>query len=520
MTTSNLPTPMTTFQEKIKVRKALFVETGTYNDITFRPYETNIKNRQLVDTLYEATQGGQNVDPSSLGLVASQIVKPKSQVSATDQATIPNGWKEKRLRFIIDLDVLGSGTEYTIRKIIQGYTDYSSLSRSGKLDPNMKLYINNVFGLRNTVIQNPNQQATKLAGVIESTQLLRSLNPETNGMIDLSTYTMRPYDVLGINQSRSIVDYNPHHAPGIAPVVQDFRAGFSDFSVKRSKRKNNNPSNYLNDLITGHQMKELHSREMGNDSLGGYKGAMNVYSEGYISNDPFLHQLNCISDNFRAMGFLTWGELSALFPDMDVKSTIIAINSVRKIGQYNYIHASGDTEHWYGSGNETVWATILSQSIPSLMIDCLMCKLVFSATNESLDGNLHIEILDARGYIDGLDLTDLIKTFKTRLHVEVLNGLSNNNLINFSLRMDTDINNDTKIGVRVANHYMVEFATPTFCDSLFSPVITTNNQTLERIANDLNTLSTSYLSTNPVARPIATSNPHIVPQGGSNYHGF
>ena len=127
------------------VTKLMFIETGSYHQQAARPYNTYIDDTRNVSLLKNATQDGSNISANSVAGVASTILRPSSE--AGRDINITQGWNERRYRFFMEIELMVGNIP--TRKIIIGYTDHVGKAPfSDHLDPNMRMYINNVIVLR------------------------------------------------------------------------------------------------------------------------------------------------------------------------------------------------------------------------------------------------------------------------------------------------------------------------------------------------------------------------------------
>ena len=472
------------------LNKALFVETGTYNDMVMRPYETT-PDYQFINQFNEVTQGGSSVAPSVLSGVAGHFLKPSAQVQSV--APIDYGWDEPRLRFILDVSVpsqLGPPT----RRIIQGYTGYLGVNfQTGSVDPNMPLYFNNILTLRQSQTETPYGTSIRTA-VAEANHLLRGeyqpgqgwANPHYSGP-DMN-WTMRPEDVF-TTMGRSVLT-------GMHDDVTDLRNSFADMPVKKSRRTNGSAPHYLSDVINGYRKTVDYGHHADAVDLNDvYDNARGAVQEDGITGDYFLHILVTSTTNFGTNGFVTYGELDQVLQGLDQQAVMVpASQRMSYMGSsladptlFEH-HTKGQTEHWGGSNNETLWSTILSQSVPSLMMDLMLTKVAFVATNQTLDGSHDVRIMDAASFADGIDLSPYLEHFQARLVSEVLRGLSSNNHIDFNLQMIVDVIGETRVTISIAGGPEIAFANPSFCDGIFAPVLSQDSNSVDQVAHEIQSL--------------------------------
>src|SRR5690606_33190833 len=119
----NIPTELQSIEEEyqIVVTELLMLETGTYNDMYARPYQSHTNDAKL-NILAEATRGGQALQPSSLSGVAGLFLQPSAEVDRSSPIITPNGYGSKRFRFLMKVEYTNAmGLRHTLA--YSGYTD-------------------------------------------------------------------------------------------------------------------------------------------------------------------------------------------------------------------------------------------------------------------------------------------------------------------------------------------------------------------------------------------------------------
>lgn len=458
--------------KNINITKAIFVLTGTYNDMSLRPYETNMDGRS-VEMFREATHDGTSISPSAISGAANIFLRPSA--THREQVNIENGWATPRFRFIIEtLEESGIGG-FKTRKILQGYTGYAGVSNNLAVDPQMGLHFNNVMTLRDTLIETPYGQNLRSA-VSETNQILTGAYNPSFDSFNANSFLLRPEDVFGTMSKNELGD-----------GILDTRAMFSESPVKKSKRKNGSAAHYVASVMSSYRDNVAHH---GADEFVGMGGPMDnargMVKEDLMSADPFFTMLNQITSNFVNGGFVTYGELLDVFPELDHVSTFILDRTVNR-NQPGYVesHQVGQSEHWNGADMATMWATILTQSVPSIMMDIMLSKVSFTAHNQTVGNEIEVWVEWADGITKNIDLGPYVNIFIGRLKSEILKGLSNNHSIIFSLKVFADVLGETRMTITIEGDHPVEFVAPSFSDGLYAPVMTTENGRIDRIAHDL-----------------------------------
>jgi hypothetical protein len=474
-----------------EILQALFIETGTYNDMTIRPYQT-AGDQSHIQEMQRLTEYGRHLSPSALCGIATQVLRPSAQ--SHSMAMIDNGWQEPRFRFIIKVREVDNHQGLTTIKILQGYTSHVGLSMHGAVDPNMLLYFNNVVVLRQVMVNSPSGNYVT-SHVASADHLLRGVYRPTFTAEPEMTYLMRPEDVFTAISRQMLVGED----------IMDLRLGFAESAMKKSRRRNGSAAHYLNDVMVNYR-DSLDYSEFGSPLSNFAENARGNLIEGSSDQDPFLRLLKNQSVNFTNNGGIAYSELCYIFPEFDHVATLIPAKKIQIQNSGFANHQAGQTEYWTSANNETVWATILSQSVPALMMDLMLSRIAFTATNRTIGTDYFVEVADPCSFADGIDLSPYIATFKSRMVNEVLRGLSSNNLIDFAIQMVCDVLGETRINVRIAGGLLTEFVTPSCCDGLFSPVLASTYEQVETLSYDIQNMASSvaemqsppmYNNTNP-----------------------
>lgn len=467
--------------------KMLFTSTGTYNDMVIRPYTTNLTGDE-VNELVEVTLNGASITNEALSGVASKIMRPSTESRGV--VPITHGWGERRLRFLIEAtEDLGHG--HVNRLIISGFTEhYGFAPQSQSLDPEMRLFFNNVIHIRSNLENTPTGRIQRDA-VAEASQII-SLLPEEqsishNGWANQGYgpaplyYMSRPEDVAVSLMSEAIAD---DHVIGLETVMSP--------RPKKSRRSNTHAPSFLSRTLNALKTAAITSE---NDFEGSgldyqYSKARSSLKDPRITLDGFMEHLIAATD-YSHTGSVRWADFVRVFPEA-------AMDHVTKVYLKGNVHQAtpmdggvmapferGSTEHWNGNSMETIAATILSNAVPAVMMELMFTKLTFVATNNTLNGMPAIEIRDAASFTRGLNMEQYLYALEQRLINEVIMDITRNNSISFHLMMRVDVIGDTAISISIGSGPVIDYSVPTFCDSLISPVARVTDFDLRQLSNDI-----------------------------------
>lgn len=468
----------------LKINKLMIQDSGTYNVQYRRPYQTHLEGSTL-GLFRERTGGSESIAPAQLAGFAGQFISP--QATPESAINIPQGWNEVRCRFMMEIEY-DYYTGGRITEIVLGFTDHVGITHTGMVDPNMQFFVSSVTHLRTTPMPTATGRQA-VTNVIESSQVLMSpvwqdiYTPQREQML-------RPTDIFSVI-SRS-------HLPPQADVM-DLRNAMTNNAVK-SRRANNQPAAYTARILQSYKHAAA-SQEQGageQEILGQARGFVNEASTG---QDPFLRAVNQIQQHQGIGNFFTYKDLMELYPDVVHVTVPVMLMPTERM----QVHQAGQTADWGAANQETLVATSLSNSVPALMAEVGLTRLIFTSTNRTIGGAMLTTIVDADSF-GNIDLTQPCHTLMARLEGEVLRDLTYENSIDYAIEMRVDLVGETWLKMSLNGQAEVDYVTPSFCDALLAPVITSNVELTRSLAEDFETL------TNEVLGP---SNTSVFAAGGS-----
>lgn len=479
--------------KKVSVQLFLLVQSGTYEDQMIRPFETNV-GRDLKNALTESTQGGLNIGISAIEGVAGQILKP--QATTQGRANIVNGWRERRYRFMMKVEERNPVDPHqVIKRIFFGYSDSYDPSYGGHVDPNMRIFFNSETTLACQWRQNQ-QGGYWDVQPIGSNQIVTPIDMGSapgaqSAFGNRISHLIRPDDIFNYGHTSQVISKLQQYGnldPNSSVEVLDQRSIVGEGGTYQySRRHDTSPSRYLHKTLLGysHAQKEAAlENHFGYDKEMIYTEAKNRIANEYIHKVTFF-QLLKEQAGYMEKGYVTFSELQQIFPETASEQvTIPAADTGRSIRQVNFAE---DSEHWRGSNEITIAASSIAQIVPAIMMDNLLRAVAVNVTNGSGPGNYRIEYIpnSVRAIEDNLYLAPHLAEFERRLQVDLLNVITMNNQVSFDLSVGSDLSGDTKIMIRLGAEGPLQFIAPTFIDSLFTPVITSDAQRKDKISSDL-----------------------------------
>lgn len=463
----------------LRVTKLLLVETGSYNNQYRRPYNTKLTG-DTMNALTERLTGGSTYEPSQMGGIANQFIAPSA--TPESQISMVNGWNERRMSFMMEIEH-SSQTGGRSVEIVLGYTSYSGVGINGSIDPRMEFFINSTQHVRNSVEYTPMGNQNRQV-VSDSSHIL--VDNGWTGIYNANKeQRMRPEDVYTTMSRAQISGLNDGS-------LLDTRAMSTNMAVK-SRRSNNSAANYMSQILKGYNQASM-SAEFGIGNQELLSMARGFAAEGIASKDPFILAISQIRGMPTGNTF-TFNDLVTLDPNVQyvTKAQLMAPTAMAKI------HNAGQTAEWSGSDFYTATANILSQSVPSLLMELALTRVVFKTTNRNIGSGVTVGIYDAEGFSNG-DYTTALDIFKMRLEHEILRDISFNNGIDFAIEMKVDLLGETWITLSMDGGPLTDYVTPSFADALLTPVLTLDNQRAINLASDFEQLSSHLLDANSQTR--------------------
>ena len=154
-------------------------------------------------------------------------------------------------------------------------------------------------------------------------------------------------------------------------------------------------------------------------------------------------------------------------------------------------HTAGSSEWWHGANVESRWAATLTHAVPSILMACGLGSVAFVATNHS--GQTQVKILNGDSF-SGFNAEANFMKFSSRLTREILTDLSYSDSMGYYVEVFCTFGGDTKVRVSVNGGNSIDYVAPTFCDSLFSPVVTSNSAHSSGLATNLYDLTKDIAS--------------------------
>ncbi len=457
---------------RLTIKSLDLIPLGTYDEQYIRPFETNVTGATLQAVTNNVKQNNGVVSASSISSLSSDFMRPTSSVERV--AGIANGWNQRRLRFrvVAGYDD-GFGSEKNI--IVTGYTDHDGIiaTPTGQtIDPNMVFYVNNINTLTTLQKPIPGGQVTQSYRNVGYDQVLCNQQFQSILQSNDTLNLIRPSDVYGNMSFDHIKNIDYITARG---GVYNHGSVLSNMSTFNS-RENNNPATYLNRTLKGY-LTASQAADIGEDTMGVVTEARGYTMDNDVVKNEFMSAIALMSTGNINRNSFKMSDLRKIEPNIDqITNYFGGENRSYQMAQV------GQFMPWGGNDGVTVSMVTLAQSVPSIMSSLMIPYIAFEASNAS--GGLEVRIASGK-CLDKANEISKFETFKMRLIQEVLKGLTQNNQLNFFTQMVVDIYGETRITLNIANSGVYTAVSPTFADSLFPPVITSNKNRADNITSDI-----------------------------------
>ncbi len=482
---------------RIRINKIVMMETGTYNPYYQRPWESHF-SQNVVDDICEKVadmdrHGVPKLEPELFSGLADNFIHPATNPQGV--VTLPNGWDERRIRFLMEVEIyegLASGTIF----YFQGYTDHLGVTSNGNIDPEMVFIINSFIKVNRMNINT--QFGVQVKDVVaESAQIINGM--VYNDINNTSPFKMRPFDVFSGIRSNYITQA---YEDDLNTNMYDTTVILSSHETINNSRSNNIPSRYLANIIDSFRHSSMELDSFGGDNSPYERSSTRCRPPNPSSNE-FIRCLSNITGRNNASIF-RYKDLIDIDSNTPRNTNFIVLSPIART---KLVH-TGDSEDWGSRNNETVMASLLLNSVSALMVENFLLRVNIRATN--YDGEIKAIITDYDSFTS-VDISPYIGRFIDSLTRQVLNDMTYGNQISFMLDMTIDSLGNTSIELSLNGGPSVLYNAASFCDNLLTPIIGNDKGTYYNLTNDIEHLlhsikDTSMYETSQSIQKIDSSN--------------
>lgn len=464
----------------VRLIKVIFSEVPIPAEMHLRPYNAVSDSEtvdRIVEDLIEDTSGGTVFSNEALTKHSSRIMTPANTSKGVIEID-ENGWDTQRLAVEMLFEVTGI-TGQSSMETISGYTDFYGVNpATGSLAGDMTVYVNS-------------HRVARANGVINS-QVIRPVNYTSNaGKLEVAACNVRPVDVAeyGIIQE---------HGMGGGNTGRSVITSMSHTSdrLTSSRRSNSVSSSYLSRLLGAHNTARVSNTDSENNYNPGLGNVAGKFSSIVARSSAVLENSYTTSTTFRAMvdrcsyeastGF-TIDDIANVWPNIYNDDTTI----LNELDEASPTNIQDEVDSWGGSNSQSAIAHSVMQTMRSIMADYSLSRVDCTLTNrDSFDGAPILKIMhsSASGQVNAREAEMRLNRFKAcsenLCHLQIVNrGVSD-----YELSASINAYGDMFIDVAINGGEMYSYSAPAYCDSLYSPVVTTSSFEVEAVANTLNGL--------------------------------
>ena len=468
---------------EVRVTKFVLVESKRYKDMYIRPYEMHVDNQainsveQMVSDSMRVSRGTGDIRSSNAinGMVNNELASILTPSALTNgAANIQNGWNEKRLKFVLVVEIKRPGDRNSVVNYIQGYSEYLGVSRSDHLDPQMLLYPNSVIKLQKT--HDPHTGRVNMYPV-----------DTFNVVFDETGSATSSYDSLKLARPSDVAI----KVSDIKDMGEDIVSMSTVGSVDNVELVNKRTL-----LPTDHISKTLRA-SIDSTIQNGFLGSSEDTIETVVGNltDPSLHNIDffktVLNIRNREAGF-TIDDL--MFVDPNVKNiTEVYMGGILDTTTNMPVElTTEDTEDTHGTNLEVRLSLIVHEAVSTLLNESILNDIVMEVDNYA--GTPSGEVLNAGSYLEGLDVPAYASMFLNNFISRAWNSISNNNNTIVKVLVSGMLESDTTVVITTDGRHPVTYRYPTFADSKFLPILM-DNKGLDLITEDYASLMDAALST-------------------------
>lgn len=462
--------------------KFSLTRSGTYQPQHRRSWETTATGHTLnriVDSIGRLRQTSVNAGMiGALGGLMSLSSGSQGEIS------IPNQWDTCRGIFMLMLDFrMRDGN--TIRYVIQGYTESPEFSEHF-IDPNLVFYVNNSISYM--------FKTRMVSGIAQGTGLLMQSNYHPLQSFDnmgggmksswgatnspSAKTLIRPQDIVSNMANAGL------RIEGVE-VVEDFSTvlGGAGNEVQSSTRANAMGSTMAARLLNAYNSSHNAGSSNFDISTGDIADrAFNELVEQDAQNDLFLGMLNNHKNGVSAASF-SYKQLESMVPGVgDSTIRTITINNGRGV----QMHQKHDSMTFGKQSLSAVAAANLQVSLPSLMVECMLFSVSFTAVSNSPNMDVQFGAIVPQAFDQEMSIKQW-HVFEHRFKTEILPLLRGPHKYPLDMIVNCQFNGEFLLKITVAEEEVLEFISPTFCDGLISPVITADEKAAMSLSSEMMT---------------------------------
>ena len=435
--------------------------------------------RPLVTNLTEETQNNLTIasgrinyrrqhtpEPHPASLTAPYLhnfVMPQVEGVPVDFPSVDGkGWGGEVASFIIEAEIQLHGGIEPHKYYIAGYTDRPVPRNGDPIDPSILLTINSVFEYRKVQQMTPAGMDQKEI-LVNAAQVL--FDAQHRGVDEPCLRRQRPYEIAVAATRWTDPLLN---RPGFTAVdTRDILTNSPVFSTYA----NNDPTIWTEALLTSNIEALTHQRLMGDvEQRHGYDYRITV---ARFSRDPEVWQ----SPFVRALSAVKDGMLSAQFTLNDL--SLIDTTAMRKIHVLLAQKPSDDVFYssFEGLDADTQAANYIANSVPAILAKYGIRVMDFGARN--FFNPAQLTATGVAGVNDFIDLK-VVDECLAEIRLRVFDVISERNKRSYMFAGRFDLFGSSQFDLEFDKQGGRHYASPTFANALFSPLLVMGEETLKQ----------------------------------------
>lgn len=456
----------------------IYIPMGTYNPMPLRPYQVSVTTEAIntvSDRLYQNKLG--SITPSMVSGVTASILQPSTV--AFDSVINSNWVSTRRFLFMMKVRYADySGVE--INSYLFGYTEYDGINTStGSIDPKLVHYVNNIIDTNVYVWNTP-------LGVKRS-EKIHNLYNAIYSNDDSTIYTQRPKDVYQVMTATDM--FNAMDVPVASMATMSMITPFSN-NVISSNVSNNISTEYVANILTAgmHATKEKEIHINSYDITSTDSGDK-YFTEPSISENDFVRALSKMAGFNVVRPMFQFETLAAMDNTIYDRFNVINVTKTYASPVMSATPEVGD--FWHGQDPVTVKAYSIIENAIGVAAKHGFTKLSFIASNKAdVTGQVIISILNMQSFmnLDDIDNSFLLDMFKEKFNVEVFMNESGCGRIPLHIECHIDLLGSSKIYIEYAGYNGNWYTLPTFANSMFSPVLTGDQELVDYTSTQFNAM--------------------------------
>ena len=457
-------------------RNITFNEVTEFNTQGFRPYTATDDTKSVVNNavniINERKFNMGRFSPSNVGSITDNMIAVAG--ASTGNIGISNGWNNRRFMFTINVDVqMSSGG--CINYIVSGFTDTNNISIMGNnvnIDPNIELHITNISEGRSS---GSGLFISKSDQILTRQHYMNDLSVNGNEF-----RSQRPMDVFNTITSNMFKGNNTTSFSNTETAL-----GTPVFGNRFNNIPNQYSANIFNSYVDAANANSSYVGENYHPEVAELVSTESA-KESYITNNKFLDFLNANNDEFTVRTSFTWGDLVRIDPNIMDRLHVNLLSD-----RESFLPSSGFVTANTNNRSDLLGqiAAVLGSSIPALATRCNIQIINFIANNTF--GVHNVNVINCQSFNPATQRMHGDQ-FATQLPSQVLDSLFTNMQLVYELSVYCQVNSETFIKLKVhgPNGGNEDFLIPTFAESLFTPTVTNNVNTIDSISEAVKFVTT------------------------------